>query len=162
MSTDNLPSPTSGTEALLAKLDQLPALSVDDVVERTLTATLNATTVDQVFKNPQAMGLRDLVGETLLLVAISGWLPSDIKTGLGRYVVLDCVLVRTGEHITCTTGSPYVITAAVRAMELGALPVKVKVVELESRSNPSQGSLWLVSAPAAQTPAPGTANDGTE
>jgi hypothetical protein len=88
------------------------------------------------------------VGENVIIVGIDGWLPSDIKSGLGRYIVLSCIDPATGEHFTATTGSPYVITRALRLAELGALPVEVRVVELESKSNPNQSSLWIVAAKA--------------
>lgn len=151
MTTDNLPSTTAGSDALLAKLDNLPALSVDDVIERTLTRALSAGTAEEVLSNPEAMGLRDLVGQTVIVNGIDGWLPSDIKGGLGRYVVLSCTDPETGERFTATTGSPYVITRALRLAELDALPQLVRVVELESKSNPNQSSLWIVAAKPAPT-----------
>jgi hypothetical protein len=140
------PDPASATagNALELKLDQLPALSIDEVVERTLTKTLNATTAEDVLADPEAVGLGDYAGKVLTLLAVAGALPSAYKTGPSRFIVVDCIDNETGGRFSATCGSPYVISRALRLAELGLLPAQVRVVELESTANPGQSSLWLV------------------
>lgn len=146
MSKDNLPEKTSAVEALELRLDKLPALDVIDVVERTMTRIINATTPEEAAANPEAMGLRDFAGRTIVVYDVAGALPSTMKTGPSRYVVLDCADPETGERFTCTTGSNYAMGTALRYWEAGWFPAIFRVVELESASNPGQTSLWLVRA----------------
>lgn len=125
-------------------MDQLPALSIEEVVERTLTRTLMAATADDVLANPEAMGLEALSGEVVSILGISGCLPSRHKGGLSRYLVLDLERETTGEKVSVTCGSPYVVSRVFRLAELGALPARVRVLALDSSANPGQTSLWLV------------------
>lgn len=140
----NLPEPA--IRALDAGLEKLPAMSVDDVIERSLAATLNAGTVDDVLADPESRGLRDLAGRVVTLHGILGALPSSKKGPLNRYVVLDVEDEATGERGAASTGSLYVVARALRLLELDAYPVKVRVVELESTANPGQSSLWITKA----------------
>jgi hypothetical protein len=144
MTKDNLPQVATGTEAIEQAMDTLPALSTDDVVERTLSRTMNATTAEDVLADPGAVGLADYVGRVIELVAVAGVLPSRYDSGLSRYVVMDIVDPDTGEKVSVTVGSTYIISRALKLAQLGALPCKVRVLELESASNPGQSSLWIV------------------
>jgi hypothetical protein len=141
-----LPVPASSMSALEDRLDELPALDTAEVVERTLARILSAEDAATIFADPEAMGLRDLVGREVELVGIAGCLPSRHGQGPSRYLVLECADPATGERFAVTTGSVYAMAAAVRAWEAGLLPQRVRVVELESASNPGQTSTWLVKA----------------
>ena len=146
MSPTDLPAKASATEALEQRMDRLPALDTSEVVERTIGRMLNATTADALFASPEAAGLRDYAGQVVELVDVIGCLPSTKKGALSRYLVLTINDLETGEQVAVTTGALNACTAALRAKELGLLPRKLRVLELESASNPGQSSLWLVNA----------------
>jgi hypothetical protein len=146
VSKDNLPSKTSAAEALELRLDKLPALDLTDVVERTMSRIINAASPEEAAANPESQGLRDLAGRTIVVHDILGCLPSTMKTGPSRYIVLDCTDTESGERLTTTTGSVYAVGTALRYWEMGWFPATFRVVELESASNPGQSSLWLVKA----------------
>ncbi|WP_343576706.1 hypothetical protein [Mycobacterium sp.] len=124
-------------------IDLIPIMSVDDLVARTLERALNADSVEDVLADPEAVGLRDLVGQVVTLERVAGALPSTYTTGPTRYIILDVTPETTGTPMSVTCGSPYVISRAIRLAELGALPTRVRVLELESASNPGQSSLWI-------------------
>ncbi len=144
-----LPAPQ---DALEERLDHLPALDTSEVVERTLARILTATDAESIFADPESQGLRDWAGREIILEDVVGCLPSSAKGGLSRYLVLDCTDPYTGVRFAATTGGTYTVSAALRAKELGLLPLRVRVVELESASNPGQTSVWLV---AVKPPRPG-------
>lgn len=144
MPSNEVAVPAGVTSHVLASLEALPALSVEDVAERTLSRMLNATTAEELFRDPESTGLRDLVGQVVVVHGIDGVLDSSYDTFFGKYVVLDCESETTGARLAVTTGSPYVITAVLRALEAGLLPKRLRVLELESQSHPGQTSLWLV------------------
>lgn len=146
MATSNLPEKPSVNQALEAKLDSLPALDTTEVVERTLSRILNAEGADEIFANPESQGLADWSGKVIIVDGLAGCLPSTKKGPLSRYIVLECTDPETGEHFAATSGGTYVVAAALRAAEQGLYPITVRVVELESASNPGQTSLWLVKA----------------
>lgn len=146
MTKDMLPASTDRIGQLEERMDNLPAMETAQVVERTLGRILNATDASAIFANPESQGLRDWAGRTIVLNDVAGCLPSSKKGALSRYIVLDCTDPDTGEQFAATTGSTYAVTAALRAKELGLLPQKLRVVELESASNPGQMSVWLVKA----------------
>lgn len=146
MTATNLPATTDAVEALEARMDNLPALDTVAVVERTLNRILNASTAADIFANPESQGLRDWAGRTIIVNSVAGCLQSSKKGALSRYVVLDCTDPETGEAFAATTGSLFAVTAALRAAEAGVLPATLRVVELESASNPGQTSVWLVKA----------------
>ena len=144
MPSNATPATIPAAAAIERYLDALPVLSIEELTERTLTQTLNATTIEDVLKNPEAAGLEDYNGQVLRVDRIAGVLPSTYQTGPTRYVVIDCVPDTTGEPVSITCGSPYVMTRLFRAAELDAFPVRVRVIALESVSNPGQSSLWIV------------------
>ena len=146
MTATNLPATIDQVGALESRMDSLPALDTATVVERTLSRILNATAAADIFANPESQGLRDWSGKVIVVNAVAGCLPSNKKGALSRYLVLDCVDPETGEAFAATTGSLYACSAALRAAEVGALPATLRVVELESASNPGQTSVWLVRA----------------
>jgi len=144
MSSTKLPERPSGGQSLELKLDKLPALDVTDVVERSMERILGAETPEEAAANPEAMGLRDLSGKRVIVNDVAGALPSQMKTGPSRYVVLDCTDPETGERFSVTTGGAYAMATALRFWEAGWFPATFRVVELESASNPGQTSVWLV------------------
>jgi hypothetical protein len=146
MSNTKIPEKLVAGQSLERYLDQLPALDVTDVVERSMDRILNATSPEEAAANPEAMGLRDWAGKKLVVYGVAGALPSQLKTGPSRYIVLDCADPETGERFSVTTGGAYAMATALKYWEAGWYPERFRVVELESASNPGQTSLWLVKA----------------
>lgn len=146
MTKQDTTTPSSALEKLETTLDRLPAMDMTDAVERSLERTLNATTAEDVLADPESQGLADLVGKTFWLQGVLGCLESTKKSGPSRYLVLDCADDETGMRFTATTGSLFAMARILKLWELGALPRRVRAVELESRSNPDQKSLWVVDA----------------
>lgn len=146
MTDSNLPIAGDRMADIEQRMDALPAMNTAQVVERTLTRILNASQAEEIFANPESQGLRDWAGRVIVLNNVAGCLESTKKGPLSRYLVLDCTDPETGVMFAATTGSTYAVTAALRAKELGLLPQRLRVVELESTANPGQTSLWLVKA----------------
>jgi hypothetical protein len=153
MSSTNLPATKRGKNDLVnpadaaAELDimitALPDLESEDLMERTLARTLNATEVVDIFANPELEGFLNLIDHDLVLRDVLGHLPSRYVDGQ-RYLVYDVLDESTGEHLTVASGSPYVASSALRAKALGKLPVECRALALDSRDKPGQQSLWLV------------------
>ena len=146
MTKDNLPEKGSASNELELRLDKVPALDVADVIERSMERILSAETPEEAAANPEAMGLRDWSGKAIIVNTVAGCLPSQLKTGPSRYIILDCTDPATGERFSVTTGGAYAMATALRFWEAGWFPATFKVVELESASNPGQSSVWLVKA----------------
>lgn len=145
-------TPTPAPEVLPAIPEHLRGLPVltggEDLVARTIERILHAETPEQALADPDAQGVRDLVGQIVILRELVGIMPSAIREG-DWYVVLEAANVVTGQVITLTSGSVYVVAAAAKMHRQGWLPRPVRIVELESASNPGQSSLWLVDAARA-------------
>jgi len=131
----------------------LPVItSFDDMVERSLQRMMSAESVEELLANPEAAGLRDYSGKVLLFTAVTGILPSGIRPG-EYYCIVEATDERTGQSLTLTTGSPYAGGRLAVAQAKGWLPRRMRVLEMESASNPGQSSLWVVDAgPAAAEP----------
>jgi hypothetical protein len=133
---------------LAAALAEYPILSLDDVDDRSIFAALTADSAEDIFADPDSVGLRDITGEPFTLVGIEGILASTIKDHKGEpYIVLNAVR-HNGVRFTITTGSLYAMARAVGAERKGLLPRRVMAVLLESKTDSTRSSLWLVDAPA--------------
>lgn len=153
MSTPNLPAtkrdksglvnPADAAAELDAMIVALPDLESEDLMERTLARTLNATEVVDIFANPELEGFLNLIDHDLVLRDVLGHLPSRYADDQ-KYLVYDVLDESTGEHLTVASGSPYVASSALRAKFLGKLPVECRALALDSRDKPGQQSLWLV------------------
>ena len=153
MSSNNLPatkrdkgglvSPADAAAELDVMIEALPDLENEDLMERTLSRTLNATEIVDIFANPELEGFLNLIDHDLVLNDVLGHLPSRFAEGQ-RYLVYDVLDESTGEKLTVASGSPYVASSALRAKFLGKLPVECRALALDSREKPGQQSLWLV------------------
>lgn len=138
-----LVAPSDAAAELDAMIEALPDLESEDLMERTLSRTLNATEVVDIFANPELEGFLNLIDHDLVLRAVLGHLPSRYVDGQ-KYLVYDVLDESTGERLTVASGSPYVASSALRAAALGKLPVECRALALDSREKPGQQSLWLV------------------
>ena len=143
---------TKGTGAELvfeppAYLAGMPILTdIEDLTERSIQRIMDAKSPEEALADPDAIGVKDIVGKVIILTGILGILPSTFHEG-DFYIILEARVPGTGAVITLTTGSPYVAARAVKCAQMGWLPRAVRVVELESASNPGQSSLWIVDGP---------------
>lgn len=163
MSNNNLPAKSTAKGALVtaadaaaeldAMIEALPDLETEDLTERTLARTLNATEVLDIFANPELEGFLNLIDHDLVLRDVLGYLPSRYADGQ-KYLVYDVLDETTGEHLSVASGSPYVASSALRAKFLGKLPVECRALALDSREKPGQQSLWLVARRRGGNPRP--------
>ena len=125
----------------------------DELVLRTIERTLAATSVEELLSDPDAGSLRDLVGQIIIPTAVVGIMPSKYTTG-AYYLVFEAITDPERPPATLSTGSPYAASRIATAAAKGWLPRRMRVLELESASNPGQSSLWVVDAgpvPVAST-----------
>ncbi len=128
-------------------LKGLPILTdIEQLTERSIQRIMDAKSPEEALADPDAIGVKDIVGKVVILTGIIGILPSTFHPG-DYYIILEAAIPGTGSVVTLTTGSPYVAARAVKCAQMGWLPRPVRVVELESQSNPGQSSLWIVDGP---------------
>jgi len=130
-----------------AYLAGLPILTdIEQLTERSIQRIMDAKSPEEALADPDAIGVKDIVGKVVILTGIIGILPSTFHEG-DFYIILEARIPGTGAVVTLTTGSPYVAARAVKCQREGWLPRAVRVLELESASNPGQTSLWIVDGP---------------
>lgn len=117
----------------------------EQITIATLERTMAAETAEELFADPDSGSLRDLVGQIITITDVLGILPSAY--GEGRYYIVFTATEADGKApITLSTGSPYAASRIAAAKAKGFLPRRVRVIELESASNPGQASLWVTDA----------------
>lgn len=115
------------------------------LIERSMERIMNATTAEEALSSPDSMGLRDLTGETIILEGVIAISPSAIDPS-AYYLIFEARRSPGGAIETMTTGSPFAAGRIVKCAREGWLPRAVRVLQLESASNPGQASLWVVDA----------------
>lgn len=139
---------TTALDTPPAYLSGLPIIvDMSEMIERSLARTLSATTPEQALADPDSVGLRELSGKVITITGVVGILPSA-HAGASHYLVFEAITKPTGEIETLTTGSPYAASRIVKCYKEGWLPRRMRVLELESTSNPGQSSLWVTDAGA--------------
>lgn len=116
-----------------------------DLVQASIDRIMNAPTAELALSDPDSLGLEKVVGSVITLLDVHGIMPSTIR---GReddyYLVFDAV--HDGVVKTFTTGSQFAGARIVKCAREGWLPRTVRVVNLDSATNPGQKSLWVVDA----------------
>lgn len=126
----------------------LPAADGDeDASERIMQRILDAETSADILTPEKGEGLRDHVGEELV-IHDARWRPSTQNKVIGAFLVLDVELVKTGEHRVMTTGANNVVAQIVAHHNKGLMPFACRVTETPSKSDPNNKIQWLVSADA--------------
>jgi hypothetical protein len=115
----------------------------EELLEVSMLRILTATSAEELFSDPDSVGLRDQVGKPLQILTVDACMPSTFRRG-DVYVFGTMRTEPGGAVKTWSTGSPYAGGRAAQAQRLGLLPRWLRPVELESASNPGQSSLWLV------------------
>ncbi len=150
-STEVEQSPFS--DAMMRKFADMAAIlprGAEDGGERILEAILNAQTLDATNEiwagtwNPDKM-----VGEPIV-VESAEVLSSDYKGGLGIFLLVRCVKVRTGEAGMFSTGSTSIVGQVVKAYVLGALPFTCKIVVADEPTSSGYLPQHLEILPPAQ------------
>lgn len=141
---DNLPVRPDVLPPVPKHLRGVPVITdTAELVQATIDRIMAGKSPEQIAIDPDSIGLRDLAGTVIRLESVDGILPSTIRPG-DWFVLLSIANPATGEIRTATTGSAYAAATAVKLQAEGHLPRYLRVVELASKSNPGQASLWLV------------------
>jgi len=117
----------------------------DALIERSMERIMNATTAEEALSSPDSLGLRDLTGQVITLESVIAISPSGIREG-DYYLIFEARRTPGGPIETMTTGSPFAAGRIVKCAREGWLPRQVRILQLESASNPGQSSLWVVDA----------------
>jgi len=108
---------------------------------------LNASSVEELFGERAVIHGRDYLNKSFTLVDVE-WRSSDIEgEGLPFYAVFHIVTM-DGETAVLTTGARSVLMKAAKAQSEGWLPLQVKLVQSEKKTESGYQPLDLVSAPA--------------
>lgn len=98
--------------------------------ERIVEAILSSATIDALDEPWESTKAELLLGKTLLINGLTRR-PSDFKSGLRIFLVVDSVDTATGERVVWTTGSVAIVAQLVRAYALGALPCYAELIIAE-------------------------------
>lgn len=89
---------------------------------------LAADDLGALFKERKSIAARDLVGVALRINSVK-IRASTLEGKQGNYLLIDAVLLDTGEVIVMNTGAPNIVALLLRAAQLGVLPLEVVVAE---------------------------------
>jgi len=144
---DIVPQPSKATVLLRTELAKYPLINLDDDEGHSIMAALMAETAEEILMDPDSVGLRDITGEPFTLLGIDGVLESTIKGQEGRLYLRLRAARDDGTTFQVTTGSDYAMARAIALDKALCLPRRVCAVEVESKSDPSRTSLWIVDRP---------------
>jgi hypothetical protein len=119
----------------------------EDASDRIMERILGKTDAESILSPDSAEGLRDHVGEQLV-IHDARWSPSTVNKKLGAFLLLDVELVKTGDRVVMTTGANNVVAQIVAAYTADLLPLACRVTETPSKTDPTNKIQWLVGADA--------------
>ena len=125
---------------------------VEDVVDNEAMAieilerTMRAETGDELFSETGTTKVADVIGQPFSLREVT-WRNSDYDEGCGIYAIMTGVTPH-GEVLTIAAGSTNVVVKCIKAIQLGALPRWVKLVEDTTKGGFKVYNLVGVKAPA--------------
>ena len=106
-----------------------------------------AASVEELFGEREVIHGQDYLNKPFTLVDVS-WRPSDIEgQGLPFYAVLNIVTL-DGEQKVLTTGARSILMKIAKAQSEGWLPLSVKIVQSDKKTENGYQPLDLVAAPA--------------
>jgi hypothetical protein len=106
-----------------------------------------ATSVEELFGEREVIHGQDYLNKPFTLVDVA-WRPSDIEgQGLPFYAVLTIVTI-DGEQKVLTTGARSILMKIAKAQSEGWLPLSVKIVQSDKKTENGYQPLDLVAAPA--------------
>lgn len=98
--------------------------------ERIVEAILASASIDALDEPWDTTKAETLLGKVLCINSLTRR-PSDFKSGLRIFLVIDSTDTHTGERIVWTTGSVAIVAQLVRAYTLGALPCYAELIVAE-------------------------------
>jgi hypothetical protein len=110
-------------ESMVLMVDELPEPD-DDATERILAQLLRAKSTADLNKPWEAAGIQGYLDVPLRVLKVTR-APSDFEDGIGVYVVIHAVNVRTNEPVIATTGSVSILAQLIMAHRNGWLPATV-------------------------------------
>lgn len=106
----------------------------------------NATSVDELFGERAVIHGRDYLNKPFTLVDVE-WRPSDIEgEGLPFYAVFHIADIDGATHVL-TTGARSVLMKAAKAQKEGWLPIQVRLVQSDKKTESGYQPIDLVAAP---------------
>jgi len=117
----------------------------EELIAASMDRIMNARTPEELLSNPDSAGLRDLTGEVIEVLGVTGIMPSTIREG-DYYLLFEAIIEPGKPPTTLTTGSPYAAGRIAKCHREGWLPRFMRVLQLDSATNPGQSSLWVVDA----------------
>lgn len=130
--------------AILAK--QGLTLAESEQLSEMMAARLAAETdVEKLLDETGSLATQEIIGIPFQLrnVVLNR---STIADSIGVYMLLDAVMLDTGEEVVITTSAAKVMVKAGRLAELGALPRDVKIIEARAGEPGRSAPLTLVAA----------------
>lgn len=119
--TTGLLAEPGGLETMELLVNDLPEIDADDAVERILADLLAARTAADLNKPWEATGVEAFVGVPLNILEV-GRAPSDYD-GIGVYLVVRAMNIRTHEPVVFTTGATMIMGALIMCHRNGWLPI---------------------------------------
>lgn len=119
--------------ALIARFAEMATMIPTEdgqAYERIVEAILSSDTIDALDEPWESTKAELLLGKTLEIRGLTRR-PSDFKSGLRLFLVVDSTDTATGERIVWTTGSVAIVAQLVRAYALGALPCYAELIIAE-------------------------------
>lgn len=114
----------------------------DDMGDAFADRILNAASWEEALTIPETRGLRDFSGQVITVIRASGR-RSTLKDSSGIYAVMDIAYGADGETEQVTCGAKNVLAVLTRAASEKRYPFQAKVVEVQSKSDPSRFVLYL-------------------
>ena len=110
-----------------------------------LERTINVTTADELFSETGTTKTADILNIPFQLREVN-WRNSDFDEGCGIYAIMTGV-TQHGEVLTIAAGSTNVVVKCIKAIQLGALPRWVKLVDDKTKGGFTVYNLVGVKAP---------------
>ena len=123
-------------ESLLAAIPDAGGSGYEGILAA-IAAAQSPADLDAPWRSSDTAGL---VGVPLSILSVTKS-PSDFGGGLAYFLVIQAVMVQTGEPVTFTTGAVGIVAQLAKAYALGALPLRATIREAASRRegrNPPQ------------------------
>jgi hypothetical protein len=129
----------------LRKLAEIVPVADDDenVGEIIAARILQSETLDQLLTPSAAPSMGQLVDKPIVVHDLRKRL-GGMNKDLGFYLLVAVETMDNGVQEVYSTGAANVVTQLLAANARGWLPMKCKVLETESKSNPGQFIHWLV------------------
>lgn len=143
----NLPQKQGALSLAEVIEDQFEVVDLEAEEDFTISRTLSMDLATEILSAPESVSLDQITGEPFWLDSVNFFAKTTMKNAEHPYYVyLNCHW-DDGRGFQGTTGSPFLMSRAVRLAQVQALPRRVMSVLVESRRNAGQASLWIVDAP---------------